>query len=92
MWLVILNIIQTILQVYGYLLIAAAVMSWIPDLTDTQIGQLLIRLTDPYLALFRRIIPSLPLGGIAIDISFIVAVIVYFFVEREIIHVLMLIQ
>jgi YggT family protein len=90
MWLAILNIIQIILQVYGYLLIAAAVMSWIPDLTETQIGRLLIRLTDPYLSLFRRFIPPLPLGGIALDIAFIVAVVVYFFVEQEVLHVLVL--
>lgn len=88
MWLPIFDAIQIILQIYGYLLIAAAILSWIPDLYDTQIGRWITRLTDPYLRIFRRFIPPLPLGGIAIDIAYIIAVIVYFILEREILHVL----
>lgn len=88
MWLLIFDIIRFILQVYGYLLIAAAILSWVPDMYDTRIGHWLTRFTDPYLNLFRRFIPPLMLGGISLDLAFVVAVIVYFILEREIVIVL----
>jgi YggT family protein len=81
-YVVLLNIVQAILSVYWYLLVATAVISWIPDLAETQLGQLLTRLTDPYLRLFRRFIPGVPLGGVVLDLSFIVALVVYYFVEQ----------
>jgi YggT family protein len=81
-YIVLLNIVQAILSVYWYLLVATAVISWIPDLAETQLGQLLTRLTDPYLRLFRRFIPGVPLGGVVLDLSFIVALVVYYFVEQ----------
>jgi YggT family protein len=82
-----LNVIVSLLSVYGYILIAAAVITWIPDLVETQLGQILIRLTEPYLRWFRRI-PTLQFGGVGLDLSFIVAVVVYFFVEQRVAHIL----
>jgi YggT family protein len=87
-YVVLLNIVQAILSVYWYLLVATAVISWIPDLAETQLGQLLTRLTDPYLRLFRRFIPGVPLGGVVLDLSFIVALVVYYFVEQGVMTVL----
>lgn len=83
-----LNVIQIILTVYGYLLIATAVMSWVPDLAETQLGSFLHRLTEPYLGLFRRFIPPLRLGGVLLDVSFIVAVVLYFFLQDGVLTVL----
>jgi len=57
--------------VYQFMIIAYILMSWVPQMRDTGIGQLLERLVEPYLAPFRRFIP--PLGFI--DISPIVALI-----------------
>ncbi|MCL6637640.1 MAG: YggT family protein [Alicyclobacillus sp.] len=85
---VLLNLIQVLLTFYGYVLIATAVISWIPDLADTQLGQLLNRLTEPYLRPFLRFIPPLSLGGVQFDVAFIVAVIVYFFIEQGVVYVL----
>lgn len=82
------NVVQAALWAYGYLLIATAVISWLPDLAETQLGQLLARVTEPYLRLFRRFIPPLPIGGITLDLSYIVAVIVYFFVQEGVVTVL----
>ncbi|MCL6515393.1 YggT family protein [Alicyclobacillus sp.] len=83
-----LNFIQALLSLYGYVLIATAVISWIPDLAETQLGQWLSRLTEPYLRPFRRWIPPLQVGGVAFDLSFLVAVVVYFFVEQGVMYVL----
>jgi YggT family protein len=82
-----LNIVQGLLSAYGYILIATAIISWIPDLAETQLGQILTRVTLPYLRLFRRI-PPVQLGGILLDLSWIVAVIVYFFIQQGVMFVL----
>ncbi|WP_026961678.1 YggT family protein [Alicyclobacillus herbarius] len=88
MWTYILNVIYILLEIYGYLLIAAALMTWIPDLSETPVGRLLTRLTEPYLNIFRRMIPSLPFGGIRLDLSFLVAIIVYFLLENLVMGIL----
>ena len=61
--------------IYSYLLIIYILMSWIPNLRESQVGVLLGKVTEPYLSIFRRFIP--PIGGM-LDISPIVA----FFVLR----------
>lgn len=85
---VLLNIINTILAVYGYVLIATAIISWIPDLSSTQLGQILDRLSAPYLRIFRRVIRPIQFGGIMLDIAFLVAIIVYFPVESGVMRIL----
>jgi YggT family protein len=45
-------------------------MSWLPNARESRIGQMLAKVTDPYLDIFRKIIP--PLG--MIDFSPIVAI------------------
>jgi len=57
-------------------------MSWIPDIANTAVGKLIIRLTEPYLGLFRRYITAVKLWGAMVDISYIVAIIAYYFIER----------
>lgn len=83
-----LNIIGTLLSVYGYVLIATAIISWLPDLAATQLGQILDKLTDPYLRVFRRFLRPLQFGGIMLDIAFLVAIIVYFPLESEVMRIL----
>jgi len=82
------NVVNGLLVAYGYVLIATAIISWIPDLAGTQLGRILTRITEPYLRLFRRFIPPLRLGAVMLDLSFIVAVIVYFFIREGIMSVL----
>ncbi|GED30639.1 MULTISPECIES: YggT family protein [Brevibacillus] len=66
-----LTILDFAFTVYQYMIIAYILMSWVPQMRETGIGQLLERLVEPYLAPFRRFIPSLGF----IDISPIVALI-----------------
>lgn len=64
-------ILATLLQLYGYILLGRALVSWIPNLDPSNpIVQLLYRATEPVLDPIRRLIP--PLGGV-MDISIIVA-------------------
>lgn len=74
------NIILWVLNIYSYLLIARILMSWVPDIERTALGRVLSRITDPYLYLFRRFIPMLPLGGAYLDLSTIVAYLAWKFV------------
>jgi YggT family protein len=64
------EILALLLQLYGYVLLARALMSWIPNLDPyNPIVQFLYQITEPVLEPVRRLIP--PLGG-TIDISIIV--------------------
>ncbi|MDF2718066.1 MAG: cell division protein [Paenibacillus sp.] len=63
--------------VYTYLVIAYVLLSWLPNARESFIGEILGKLVEPYLSLFRRFIP--PIGGM-IDISPIVALIALRFV------------
>lgn len=62
----------TCLNLYSFLLVIYALMSWIPSLYDTAIGRFLIALCEPFLSLFRR----LPLQFAGLDFSVIAALIV----------------
>ncbi len=73
------NTLVTFLTIYFYLIIVRVLLSWFP--TINWYGQpfsILSQLTDPYLNLFRSIIP--PLGGI--DISPILAILLLQFVSQ----------
>lgn len=61
----------SLLQLYSFVLLARALVSWIPNLDPSNpIAQVIYQLTEPVLDPIRRLIP--PLGG-TIDISIIVA-------------------
>jgi YggT family protein len=77
-----------LMRFYSYVLIARILMSWVPDIERTRFGQILVRLTEPYLGLFRRFIPMVPLGGSYLDLSPIVAILAWNFVEQGVISVL----
>ncbi|SFJ91084.1 YggT family protein [Thermoflavimicrobium dichotomicum] len=57
--------------IYQILIVIYVFMSWLPNVKDSSIGFLLARICEPYLSVFRRIIP--PIGFI--DLSPILAII-----------------
>ncbi|MFD2612823.1 YggT family protein [Paenibacillus gansuensis] len=65
--------INTLFTVYRYLIIAYVLLSWLPNVRDSFIGELLGKIVEPYLSIFRRFIP--PIGGM-LDLSPIVAILV----------------
>ena len=77
--------INTLAQIYMYMIIAYVLMSWIPNLRESFIGELLGNLVEPYLAPFRKIIP--PIGGM-LDISPIIAIFALRFVAIGLIAVI----
>jgi YggT family protein len=67
----IITLLLLLLQLYSYVLLARALVSWIPNLDPYHPAvQFLYRLTEPVLEPIRKLIP--PLGGV-MDISIIVA-------------------
>lgn len=59
------------LQIYSYVLLARALVSWIPNMDPyNPIIQILYQITEPVLDPIRKLIP--PLGGM-VDISIMVA-------------------
>lgn len=77
--------IGTLTNIYWYMIIAYVLMSWIPNLRESFVGELLGKLVEPYLAPFRKIIP--PIGGM-LDISPIIALIALRFVAAGLVAVI----
>lgn len=63
---------KAILSLYQMLIVIYVLMSWIPESRTTQLGRIIGELVEPYLSIFRKIIP--PIG--MIDISPLIAVVV----------------
>jgi YggT family protein len=80
--------ISYVLQLYVYVLIAAAVLSWLVAFNVVNprnpivsaIGQFLYAITEPVLRPIRRMLPNM--GGI--DISPIIVILVIFFIQSVI--------
>ncbi|GLO65918.1 MULTISPECIES: YggT family protein [Oceanobacillus] len=68
----ILNLISMGITIYSFALFVYIMMSWFPGARESSFGELLTKICEPYLEIFRKFIP--PLG--MIDLSPIVAIIV----------------
>ena len=79
-------LIDTILGLYVWVLIASAVLSWLVafNVVNTRnravyvIGDFLYRVTEPVLAPLRRVLPNL--GGL--DLSPIIVILIIFFIRN----------
>ena len=86
----VLDIILIVLDLYVWLLIAAAILSWLIafNVVNTRnqlvsaIAEFLYRITEPVLAPIRSIMPNL--GGL--DISPIILILLIMFIERVIMY------
>jgi YggT family protein len=84
----VLDIILIVLELYVWLLIAAAILSWLIafNVVNTRnqfvamAGEFLYRITEPLLAPIRSFMPNL--GGL--DISPIILILIIYFIERVI--------
>jgi YggT family protein len=67
----VIDVVLLALQIYRYVLLARALVSWIPNLDPSNPAvRILYEITEPVLEPIRRLIP--PLGGV-MDISILVA-------------------
>lgn len=83
-----------ILQIFLWLMMARAIMSWIPMLAPNftpkgivlVLFELIYTLTDPPMKLARRI-PPLNLGGIGLDMGFLAVVVAVIVLQRVVLTV-----
>lgn len=73
------------LSIYTWVILIRVLLSWVNPDPFNPIVQFLVRVSDPYLDLFRRIIP--PIG--AIDISPMIALLVLQVVQHFLVRTLM---
>jgi YggT family protein len=68
---IVIQLLLVVLQLYSYVLLARALVSWIPNLDPYHPAvQFLYSITEPVLEPIRKLVP--PLGGM-VDISMIIA-------------------
>ena len=60
-----------ILRIYHYMIVACIIISWFPEYQNTNIAKTMANIVEPYVSIFRRVIP--PIG--MIDFSVIVSLI-----------------
>ena len=86
----VLDIVLIVLDLYVWLLIASAILSWLIafNVVNTRnqfvagVSEFLFRITEPLLAPIRNIMPNL--GGL--DISPIILILIIFLIERVIVY------
>ena len=75
--------------VYIILIFARVLMSWIPRIprsaTLRPVLDFVSDTTDPYLNLFRRILPTVGAGGMALDLSPMIGIVVLFVLQAVIV-------
>lgn len=66
-----LGIVCIALQLYVVVLIVRIVLTWVPNLPEPiqPLARMVRLVTDPVLRPFRGLIPSIQLGGAALDLS-----------------------
>jgi YggT family protein len=83
------NYVNALFLVYIILIFVRILLSWIPRIPYNPILSAAIGfvndVTDPYLRLFRRILPPVGAGGFALDLSPIVGTIVLFIAQAIIV-------
>jgi YggT family protein len=85
------NFVVVVFYVYLLCVFAYILTSWIPlpyNVWLNRIQRFLYDVVDPYLRLFRRFIPQVSLGGLGLDLSPIVAIIVLYAVLRVVLRLL----
>jgi YggT family protein len=86
MQLLIANIVHWVFLVYTILILGRIIGSWFPSFAGHQIMRFMAFYTDPYLNLFRRIIP--PIGGV-LDLSPLLAFFALQIMENLILYILL---
>jgi YggT family protein len=84
--------ISTLALVYLILIFIRILMSWIPRMPYNRYLAAFLKfvsdVTDPYLNLFRRILPPVRMGGAGLDLSPIIATIVLIFVSQIVVSLI----
>ncbi len=83
--LLLLQIINIVFRLYGYLILARIFLTWMPIDSYNPVVRFIYRVTEPVLAPFRII---LPLGGMGLDLSPIIVFFLLNVLQRALINIL----
>ncbi|MBD0318339.1 MAG: YggT family protein [Thermoleophilia bacterium] len=75
------DFVNTLFYVYLALVFAYIITSWIPlpyNVWFNRAQRFLYDVVEPYLRVFRRVLPQLSLGGLGLDLSPILAIVVLY--------------
>lgn len=75
---VLFQFISNIIQIYSIILVIYALLSWFPGAPESALGQMVHRLVEPFLRLFKK----LPLQFAGLDFTVLVAILLLNFLER----------
>lgn len=64
--LVVYKVVNEIINIYSIILVIYALLSWFPQGRSSAFGQIIQRLSRPYLDIFDRLIP--PIAGISFNV------------------------
>jgi len=85
-------VVNTAFTVYYWLLIARIILSWVPQLLDNPavkpIAVFIIDITEPFISLFRRMIPMVAAGGAGFDFSPLIAIITLVVLQNFVLFIL----
>lgn len=74
------GMIAALLRLYGYFIIGYVLMSWVMMASSSavlaDIYRVLASICEPYIGLFRRLIPTLSVGGAGLDVAPLIAYLV----------------
>jgi YggT family protein len=86
---VMIRILDALIQFYSILIFAYVITSWFQSSAFVaEIREVLGTLVEPYLSIFRRLIPSLGAGGMGIDFSPIIALLALQIVGNALVNIL----
>jgi YggT family protein len=81
------ELIQTVLQIYSFIIIAAALITWVQPNPYNPVVRFLRRATEPVLRPIRSVVPPEKLGGL--DISPMIALFIIWYVIPRILWALL---
>ncbi|AWN33360.1 Cell division membrane protein [Lactobacillus helsingborgensis] len=67
--------------IYSIVMVIDAILSWVPSMRDSAVGRIINRIIDPYLNLFRKGPIERLSQTIGIDISFLIGLLLLYFVQ-----------
>jgi len=86
------NYVSALFTVYIVLIFIRILMSWIPRLPDNAAIQAVAGftrdVTDPYLNIFRRFIPPIGAGGVGLDLSPVIGVILLLVLQGVVVGII----
>jgi YggT family protein len=85
----IIYLIYLALTVYAWMIVLRAVLSWVHPRRGSALSRfdgVLITATEPYLAIFRRLLPMARFGAVGVDLSSVAALVVLFVVIQVVVR------